>query len=115
VLGITDLRVIEPAIFVAFIAAEFPAVVAAAMLELGFLFRRARKRGLAIVNLYAGAWTAIAISIPGLLVAGAPLIAFHALAAAPIATALLVMGLVALAELALAAPFALGIQGGSST
>jgi len=115
VLGITDLRVFEPGIFVAFIAAEAPAVVAAAMFELGWLFRRARSRGLAIVNLYAGAWTAIAISIPGLVLAGAPLVAFHLLAAAPIATALLVMGLIALAELAVAAPFALGLHGGRST
>ncbi len=115
VLGITDLRVVQPGIFLAFIAAEFPAVLAAAMFELGFLFRRARSRGLTIVNMYAGAWSAIAISIPGLVLAGAPLVAFHLFAAAPIGTALLAMGLVALTELALAAPFALGLRGGRST
>jgi hypothetical protein len=106
------LRVFQPGLFVGFIAAEFPAVVAAALLELGLLFRRARTRGLLIVNLYAGAWYAIAAAIPGLIVAGAPLVAFHLLAAAPVATALAAMGGVALLELALAAPFALGIRGG---
>ncbi len=115
VLGLTVLRVFDPGIFVAFIAAEFPAVVAAALFELGFLFRRARTRGLSIVNLYAGTWAVIAVSVPGLVLAGAPLVAFHLLAAAPTATALLVMGLVALAELALAAPFALGLRGGRPT
>jgi hypothetical protein len=115
VLGITALRVFEPTVFLGFIAAEFPAVVAAALLELGLLFRRARTTGLPIVNLYAGAWYAVVVAIPGLIVAGAPLIAFHLLAAAPAATALLTMGLVALAELALAAPFALGLRGGRST
>jgi predicted permease len=115
VLGITVLRVFQPGVFLAFIAAEFPAVVAAGMLELGILFRRARARGLPLVNLYAGAWYAIAVSIPGLVLAGAPLVAFHLLAAAPVATALTAMGLVALAELALAAPFALGVRRGRPT
>jgi predicted permease len=112
VLGITVLRVFQPTVFLAFIAAEFPAVVAAAMLELGILFRRSRAKGLPLVNLYAGAWYAIAVSIPGLILAGAPLVAFHLLAAQPVATALAVMGLVALAELALSAPFALGVRRG---
>jgi hypothetical protein len=112
VLGITVLRVFQPALFVGFIAAEFPAVVAAALLELGLLFRRARVRGLPVVNMYAGAWYAIAAAIPGLIVAGAPLVAFHLFAAAPVATALIAMAAVALVELAFAAPFALGIRGG---
>jgi predicted permease len=115
VLGITVLRVFQPTVFLAFIAAEFPAVVAAAMLELGILFRRSRARGLPLVNLYAGAWYAIAVSIPGLVLAGAPLVAFHLLAAWPVATALLVMGLVAVAELSVAAPLALGLGRGRTT
>jgi predicted permease len=112
VLGITLLRVYQPVVFLAFIAAVFPAVVAAAMLELGILFRRSRARGLPLTNLYAGAWYAIVVSIPGLIVAGLPLIVFHLLAAQPIATALTAMGAVALAELAIAAPFAVGIGRG---
>jgi len=112
VLGITDLRVFQPGVFVAFIAAELPAVVAAALLELGILFRRARAKGLPLVNLYAGGWYAIAVSIPGLVLAGAPLVAFHLLAAAPISTALGAMGLIAVLELAMAAPVGLGIPGG---
>jgi predicted permease len=115
VLGITVARVFEPAVFLAFIAAEFPAVVAAAMLELGILFRRSAAKGLPLVNLYAGAWYAIAVSIPGLILAGAPLVAFHLLAAAPVATALAVMGSVALVELAVSAPFALGVRGGRAS
>ncbi len=111
VLGITVLRVFQPAVFLAFIAAEFPAVVAASLLELALLFRRARKKGTPLVSLYAGAWYAIAVAIPGLILAGIPLIAFHLLAATPVFSALLIMGLIALGELALAAPLALGLPG----
>ncbi|HXW66814.1 MAG TPA: hypothetical protein VEL82_02900 [Thermoplasmata archaeon] len=108
VLGITLLRIFEPTRFVAFIAAELPAVVAAALLELGILFRRSRSRGLPVANLYAGAWWALLVSIPGVVAAGAPLVAFHLLASSSIDLGLAGMGAVAIAELALAAPLALG-------
>ncbi len=112
VLGITVLRVFQPTVFLGFIAAELPAVVAAALLELGILFRRARAKGLPLVNLYAGAWYAILVSIPGLVLASVPLVVFHLFAAAPVVTALGAMGLVALAELAVAAPIGLGTPRG---
>jgi hypothetical protein len=114
VLGITLLRVFQPAIFLAFVFAELPAVLAAAFLELGILFRRARSKGLPIVNLYSGAWYAIFVSIPGLLVAGAPLIAFRAFGATTVWLGVAAMALVAMGELALCAPFALGVRRGSS-
>jgi hypothetical protein len=112
VLGITLARVFDPVVFTLFIAAELPAVVAAAVLELGILFRRARARGLPITNLYAGAWYAIFVSVPGIVVAAAPLVAFQLERSAGAYPGLLAMGGIALAELALAAPFALG-RGGS--
>ena len=76
----TLLRGFPPSLFRAFAAAELPAVFAAATLEIGLLFRRARRTGLPIVNLYAGAWWAAAVSVPGLLIAGAPLVLYYFLA-----------------------------------
>ena len=111
VLGLTLLRVFQPLVFVAFVLAELPAVLAAAFLELGILFRRARSTGLPIVNLYAGAWYAILVSIPGLMMAGFPLIAFRLLSSTTTSLGLAAMGLVALGELAICAPFALGVRG----
>ncbi len=112
VLGLTALRVDRPLTFFEFIAAELPAVVAAAFVELGILFRRARARGLPIVNLYSGAFYAVLVAIPGLILAALPLLAYRlAPGAAPVAW----MGLVAVAELAAASPFALWRSGGRST
>jgi Membrane protein of 12 TMs len=107
VLGLTALRVFQPVIFLSFVAAELPAVVAASLLELGILFRRARSKGLPIVNLYAGAWYAVAVSIPGLIVAGTPLIAFRLFGSSGALLGLSAMALVAVIELGVCAPFAL--------
>jgi hypothetical protein len=112
VLGLTLLRVFQPVVFVAFIAAELPAVTAASFLELGILFRRARARGLPIVNLYSGAWYAVLVSIPGVLVAVAPLVAFQAVGGIGSTIGLGAMAALAVGELAVCAPFALGIGGG---
>jgi Membrane protein of 12 TMs len=108
VLGLTLVRVFDPLVFTLFVVAELPGVAAAALLELGILFRRARTKGLPITNLYAGAWYAVLVSVPGLLVAGLPLVTFQIERAAGEFVALGGMTLVALAELALAAAFALG-------
>jgi predicted permease len=112
VLGLTLFRVFQPVVFVAFIAAELPAVTAASFLELGILFRRAQAKGLPIVNLYSGAWIAVLVSIPGILVAGAPLVAFEAVGGASSTLGFVAMAAFALGELAICAPFALGIGGG---
>ncbi len=111
VLGLTLVRVFAPGVFLAFALAELPAVLAASLLELGILFRRARTKGLPIVNLYSGGWYAVLVAVPGLVTAGLPLVAFRLVAGSP-ETAVFVMGLVALGELALAAPFALGVRPG---
>ncbi len=108
VVGLTLARVFAPIVLVGFVAAELPAVGAAAFLELGILFRRARTRGLPITNLYTGAWLAFLVSIPGLLVASLPLVVYQADRLLAGNLRLLAMGLVALAELALSAPYALG-------
>ncbi len=108
VLGLTLLRVFDPGLFVLFVIAELPAVVAAGFFELGILFWRARRRGLPIVNLYSGQWYAVFVTIPGLVVAGAPILAFHVLSVHGAEPALLGMGLLALLELTVSAPFALG-------
>ncbi len=74
VLAFVSARIFDPALFGLFVLAELPAVAAAALLEFGLLFWRARRRAVPITNLYAGAWTAVLVSIPGLVVAGAPLV-----------------------------------------
>jgi predicted permease len=101
VLALASLRVADPGLFLAFVAAELPAVLAAAFIELGWLFRRARAKGFPVANLYSGGWIAFLIAIPGLFVAGVPLLAY-ALVGLP------AMAIVALAELAILAPYALG-------
>ena len=111
VLGISLARIFEPGLFTVFIAAELPAVGAAAFLELGILFRRARSHGLPITNLYASAWTAFAVSVPGVVIAAAPLVAFRFVSLGGESLGLLAMAIVALAELAACAPFALGGSG----
>jgi len=111
VLGLTLLRVFQPGIFVAFVLAELPAVLAASFLELGILFRRARAKGLPIVNLYSGAWYAVLVSIPGVIVAGAPLVAFQAVGRSGDVAGLTAMAIFAVLELAVFAPFALGPGG----
>jgi len=108
ILGFTLLRFFDPLTFGAFILAELPAVVAAAFLELGLLFRWARRRGLAITNLYSGAWFAVLVSIPGLIIAGLPPLLFDLALSSGLGLAVLVMGVAALAELALATPVAFG-------
>ncbi|HEV2317631.1 MAG TPA: hypothetical protein VGV89_08680 [Thermoplasmata archaeon] len=105
VLGFTLTRVFAPWVFLAFVLAEAPALLAAALLEFGVLFRVSAKRGLAITNLYTGAWWATIVVIPGLVVAAAPLVTFGVLGGG--LGALGIMGAVALLELALVGPIAL--------
>jgi hypothetical protein len=107
VLAIADLRLSQPLVFVGFSAVELPAVLAASFLELGILLHRARRKGLPLVNLYSGAFTALLVSIPGLVVAGAPLVVFEVLRTSSVDVALALAAPVAVAELAIAAPFAL--------
>lgn len=108
VLAFALARVLEPGLFVVFVLAELPAVVAAALAELGLLFARARAKGLPITNLYSGAWTAALVAIPGLAIAGLPLVAFRWGGGGPIAGGVPAMAAVALAELAVVAPWTLG-------
>jgi len=108
IVAFTLLRLFDPGVFGAFVGAELPAVVAAAFLEIGLLFRWARKRGLAITNLYAGAWFAVVVSVPGLVVAGLPVVVFSFARGGGSVLGLEVMALTALAELAVTTPFALG-------
>jgi len=104
VLGITLVRVSAPWVFLGFVAAEFPAVLAAALLELGILFRWSRARGVPVSNLYAGAWTALVVAIPGLVVAAAPLLAYGTFG-------FVVMAALSVGELAVCAPLTLGREG----
>jgi predicted permease len=114
VLGLTLFRFFQPWLFIAFIAAEFPGVIAASLLELGLLFREARRRGLPIVNLYSGAWYATMVAIPGVLVASVPLVAFEFLRQGPALITFPSMGALALVELAVAGLFTLGLPGRGS-
>jgi predicted permease len=113
VLGATLARIFTPLLFLAFVLAEFPGVAAAIFLELGVIARYSEKRGIPLTNLYTGAWWATAVVIPGLAVAALPLGVFLFLHASGGAygTPLVAMALAAIAELALCAPFALGLPG----
>ena len=111
VLGISLARIFEPALFAAFILGELPAVTAAAFLELGLLYRRARIRGLPITNLYSSAWFAFIVGVPGVLVAAGPLVTFEIVKRAGPWIGLLAMAVVALLELAVFAAYALGGRG----
>jgi hypothetical protein len=108
VLGITLARVFDPVLFLGFILAELPAVVAAALLELGLLFRRSRTRGLPITNLYAGAWYAFFVSVPGVFVAALPFVAYSVFRGSGEYVGLFAMAVLALGELAALAPLTLG-------
>ena len=108
ILGFTLLRLFEPFTFGAFILAELPAVVGAAFLELGLLFRWARRKGLAITNLYSGAWFAVLVSVPGLLMAGLPPLLFDLARPSGLDFGLGIMALASLIGLAIGTPIALG-------
>ncbi|MGI0131961.1 MAG: hypothetical protein ACREDK_02530 [Thermoplasmata archaeon] len=108
VLGITLLKVRDPGVFLLFIAAELPAILAAGLLELGLLFMVARLRGLPIVNLYTGAWWLTGVAVPGLLVAALPIAVYWGSGATGAPTSLVVMAAVALLELVACLGFAMG-------
>ncbi len=74
VMGLVAFRVGDPVPFLVFALAELPAVLGAAVLELGVLFNRAERTGIPLTNLYSGAWWTMLVVIPGLVVAGIPLV-----------------------------------------
>jgi predicted permease len=104
IFGFTVARVFSPWVFTAFALAELPALVAAALIELGILFKVSARRGLAVTNLYTGAWWATVVVLPGLIVAAAPLGLFQALHGQE--DALAAMGVFSLLELAIVGPLA---------
>ncbi len=104
VLGLVSLRLSDPGLFVGFVLAEMPAVIAASLLELGLVLRRAARKGLPLVNLYAGTWTAILISIPGLMVVSLPLVLYTLAGSTSTELALGLMALVSVTELAACSP-----------
>ena len=94
--------------FVYFSVAELPAVLAASLLEINILLWRAEKTGIPISSLYSGAWWATIVVIPGLIVAGLPLLVYTIIAEgsfgayclpAMAATALIMLGGTAMAVL----------------
>ena len=108
ILGLALLRFFEPVTFAGFVLAELPAVVGAAFLELGLLFRWARRRGLAITNLYTGAWFALAVSIPGLVTVGLPPLLFDLTQSMGVVLGLAIMGAAAGVGLGVGAATAFG-------
>ena len=111
-LALVSLRVSLPPVLGLALAAELPAVLAAATLELGLLLRLARRRGVAVVNLYTGAWWGLVVEIPGLFVALAPLGLFEWLRLDGSPEALPAMVVLALLTLALALPVGWVRRGG---
>lgn len=101
VLGVTLARIDAPFTFVAFVLAALPGVAAAALLELGLLYRWSERRGQPVTNLYAGAFNIVLISVPGILVAATPLLLYEVAGIPGLA-------LTGLGALAACAPFGLG-------
>jgi hypothetical protein len=113
VVGLTVLRLLNVWLFFAFIIAELPGLVAAAFLEIGLLFRRAQEAGVPVSMMASGAWWATTVVLPGLAIAGLPILIFGVLqfiGVSPIQS-FLAMGGFALAELAIFSLFALGFPG----
>ncbi|MCI4352315.1 MAG: hypothetical protein L3K14_02875 [Thermoplasmata archaeon] len=110
VVGLTILRLLEVWLFIAFVLAELPGLIAAAFLEIALLFRRAEKAGVPVSLMSTGAWWAITVVLPGIVIAGFPIALFAVLqyvGVSPIQS-LLAMAVVALAELAVVSLLALG-------
>jgi predicted permease len=78
IMGLVVARIGNPLPFVFFAAAELPAVLAASFLEMGILVTKSEKSGIPLTNLYSGAWWATLVILPGLVVAGFPLLLFEA-------------------------------------
>ncbi len=78
VMALVVTRLGDPLPFLGFAAGELPAVVAAALLEIGIILHRAAKTGIPLTNLFSGAWITTLVVIPGLLVAGLPLVIYEA-------------------------------------
>jgi predicted permease len=110
VLGLTAARLFSPVLFAAFAAAELPAIIGAAIVEFGILVLRAERKGLSIVNLYSSAWSAMIVAIPGLLIAGTPLLLFDFLQGASNIEALEAMALASLLALSAALQFLVWIE-----
>jgi predicted permease len=70
-------RVHDIEAFLFYAVAELPAVVAASLLEINILLWRAEKTGVPISSLYSGAWWATLVVVPGLIVAGLPLLVYE--------------------------------------
>ncbi len=113
VVGLTVLRILTPLLFLAFIVAELPGLVAAAFLEIGLLLRKAERTGVPISMLSSGAWWTTTVALPGIVIAGLPIILFLALRSTGVASALafVAMGAFALVELALFSLLALVLPG----
>ena len=113
VVSLTVLRLLDIWLFFAFIVAELPGLVAAAFLEIGLLFRRAQEAGVPVSLMSSGAWWATTVVLPGIAIAGFPILVFGVLqfiGVSPIQS-FIGMGGVALAELAIFSLFALGLPG----
>ncbi len=113
VVSLTVLRLLNVWLFFAFIIAELPGLIAAAFLEIGLLFRQAQKAGVPVSLMSSGAWWATTVVVPGIAIAGLPILLFGVLqyiGISPIQS-FLAMGGVALAELAIFSLFALGLPG----
>ena len=115
VVALTLARVFEPVVFLGFVAAELPAVAAASLLEYSILFQRAQRKGLPITSLYAGAWWAAAVSVPGLIQSGTPLVLYDFLRGGTGAVwAVPAMAVLSVAELVAVLPYALHVSRGES-
>ncbi len=102
--GFTASRVAAPAILLLFVLAELPALLAAGLFEMAFLFRVSVGRELGLTNLYTGARWATAAALPGLALAGGPLL-LYALEPERL-PGIGLMALLALGELAAVVPVA---------
>lgn len=108
VLGLTVLRVFAPAFLVLYTLAGVPGLLAAASTEIGLLLRRSAKTGMVSGQMFSGGWWMLTVALPGLVVAGIPLVGYSAVSAALGGLAgLAALSLLGAAELAILLPLAL--------
>ncbi|MHB8351378.1 MAG: hypothetical protein ACYDFT_01595 [Thermoplasmata archaeon] len=105
VVAFTLARVFSPGILLLFVLSELPALLAAGLFEMALLHTISAGRDLGLTNLYTGAWWATAAAIPGLALAGGPLLLYEL---EPVRlTGVVLMALAALGELGAVVPLAL--------
>jgi predicted permease len=108
VLGLTLLRVFAPEFLLLYALAGLPGLLAAASTEIGLLLRKSARTGMVSGQMFSGGWWMLTVAVPGILVAGIPLVGYSAVARTSGGLAgLAALALLGAVELAILLPLAL--------